>query len=160
MARPLHPVLAVDPDFVRSAPVRLVFAADLTAPPEAVHRALAQDTEGWTAWFDAVTSAVPTAVGRDIALKGGIRFQETVLTDEAPLRYAYRADATNAPGLRALLEEWALSPTPSSGTRLQWTFAADGSPAFRAALRLARPGLGHAFRTAARRLDRRLAGSR
>jgi hypothetical protein len=136
--------------------VRHTFTADLAAPPDAVHHALAKDTEGWAAWFDAVTSAVPTATGRDVALKGGIRFQEAVLDATPSARFTYRVDATNAPGLTALLEEWVLSPTPSGGTRLQWTFAADGVPAFRAVLRLARPGLARAFRLAARALDRRL----
>jgi uncharacterized protein YndB with AHSA1/START domain len=158
MTRRLHHTRTVDLDFVHSAPVRLVFSADLAAPPEAVHDALAKDTEGWAEWFDAVTAAVPTAAGRDVSLKGGIRFQETVLAADAPTRYAYRADATNAPGLHALLEDWTLSPTPASGTHLQWTFAADGSPVLRAALRLARPGLGRAFRAAARALDRRTSG--
>lgn len=154
----LRPTRPAGLDFCRSAPIRLVFTADLTTPPEAVHDALAQDTAGWTAWFDAVTAAVPTASGRDITLRGGIRFQETVLASDSPTRYAYRADATNAPGLHALVEEWALSPTPDHGTRLRWTFAADGSPVLRAALRLARPGVGLAFRRAARALDRRTIG--
>ncbi|WP_406275247.1 SRPBCC family protein [Actinacidiphila glaucinigra] len=138
-----------------AAPPR--FAADTAAPPEAVHAALAKDTEGWTAWFDAVTTAVPTATGRTVGLRGGIRFEETVLADEPPRRFAYRADATNAPGLRALLEEWALSPAAAGGTRVRWTFAADGPPALRTFLLMSRPGLGLSFRSAVRSLDRRLA---
>lgn len=74
-----------------------------------------------------------------------------------PRRFAYRADATNAPGLRALLEEWALSPTAVGGTRVRWTFAADGPPALRTFLLMSRPGLGLSFRSAVRSLDRRLA---
>ncbi|MFI2303778.1 SRPBCC family protein [Actinacidiphila glaucinigra] len=153
MKRRLRPTRQVDLGFLVSAPLRLVLAADTAAPPEAVHAALAKDTEGWTAWFDAVT----TATGRTVGLRGGIRCEETVLADEPPRRFAYRADATNAPGLRALLEEWALSPTAVGGTRVRWTFAADGPPALRTFLLMSRPGLGLSFRSAVRSLDRRLA---
>lgn len=155
MTRRLRPSRPVDLDFLASAPLRLVFAADVAAPPDAVHRALAKDTEGWPSWFGAVTAAVPTGTGRAITLRGGVRFEETVLADEPPRRFAYRVDATNVPGLHALLEEWALSPAPAGGTHVRWTFAADGSSALRNVLLLARPGLGLSFRSALRALDRR-----
>ncbi|MER5969773.1 SRPBCC family protein [Streptomyces sp. NPDC002055] len=158
MARRLRPV---DLDFVRTAPVRLVFRTGAAAPPEAVHRALAEDVTGWPRWFRAVAAVRPTdgGRGREVRLRGGVRFAETVMAAEAPDRYAYRVDATNAPALGALLEEWRLT-ADGAGTRVQWTFAADGPAPLRFALRLLRPGLGHAFRTAVRTLDRRLmAGS-
>ncbi len=117
MARRLRPVGL---DFVETAPVRLVFARELAAPPDAVFRALAEDVPGWTAWFSAVTSARPIGdgAGREIRLRGGTRFVETVLAAERPEVYAYRVDVTNAPGARALLEEWRLTPT-ATGTRLR-----------------------------------------
>jgi hypothetical protein len=40
---------------------------------------------------------------------------------------------------------------------VRWTFAVDGTAAFRVVVRLGRAGLGRAFRDAVRRLDRRLA---
>ncbi|MFF9497760.1 SRPBCC family protein [Streptomyces flaveolus] len=145
--------------FVESAPVRLVFAAEIAAAPEQVFRALAEDVPGWTAWFSAVTSARPIGegAGREIRLRGGTRFVEAVLTAQRPEVYAYRVDVTNAPGARALAEEWRLAPA-GPGTRVRWTFAADGTAPFRFALRLARPALGQAFRDAVTSLDRRLAG--
>ncbi|KUO16575.1 SRPBCC family protein [Streptomyces dysideae] len=157
-------------DFVETAPVRLVFAREIAAPPERVFRALAEDVPGWTEWFAAVTLARPTsptlgfaraggppsARGREIRLRGGTRFEETVLAAKEPEVYAYRADVTNAPGARALVEEWRLTPA-GTGTRVQWTFAADGTAAFRFTLKLARAGLGRAFRDAVTSLDRRLA---
>jgi uncharacterized protein YndB with AHSA1/START domain len=157
MARRLRPV---GPDFVETAPLRLVFARELAAPPEAVFSALAEDVSGWTEWFSAVTLARPTAdgTGREVRLRGGTRFEETVLVSEAPELYAYRVDATNAPGLRALVEEWRLTPS-GKGTRVQWTFAADGTAFFRAALVVGRCGLGRAFRGAMTTLDRRLASA-
>ncbi|WP_327685468.1 SRPBCC family protein [Streptomyces sp. NBC_00467] len=157
MPRRLHPV---ELDFAESAPVRLVFTGDISASPEAVYRALAEDVTDWPAWFDAVSSAVPTrdGAGRDVKLKGGIFFSETVMATDPHERYAYRVDTTNAPGLRALLEEWAITPT-AQGSRVRWTFAVDGPAPVRALLRLSRAGLGTSFRRAIRRLDRRLARS-
>ncbi|MFD9391370.1 SRPBCC family protein [Streptomyces sp. NPDC060000] len=143
--------------FVGTAPVRLVFAQEMSASPERVFHALAEDVSGWAEWFPAVTSVRPLddGAGRDVRLWGGGRFRETVLAAEGPRVYAYRVDVTNAPGARALVEEWRLSPA-GTGTRVQWTFAADGNGVFRAVLRPARAGLGRSFRGAVTRLDRRL----
>ncbi|HET9380628.1 MAG TPA: SRPBCC family protein [Streptomyces sp.] len=153
-----HRLRPVGPDFVRTAPVRIVFARGVAAPPAAVFRALAEDVVGWAEWFSAVTTARPVrdGAGREVRLRGGARFLETVLVAEAPDVYAYRVDVTNVPGARALAEEWRLVPI-GAGTRVRWTLAADGTAAFRGALHLARPGLGRAFRAAATALDRRLA---
>ncbi|MEU6670946.1 SRPBCC family protein [Streptomyces sp. NPDC046727] len=155
MARRLRPV---EIDFVRAAPVRLVFARQISAAPEQVFRALAEDVPGWTRWFSAVTLARATdgGAGREIRLRGGTRFEETILAAKAPEVYAYRVDTTNAPGVRALVEEWCLTPQ-GTGTRVQWTFAADGTAPFRFVLGLARAGLGRAFRDAMTSLDRLLA---
>ncbi|MEU2234411.1 SRPBCC family protein [Streptomyces vietnamensis] len=158
MARRLEPV---ELDFTTSAPVRLAFTVDLAAPPAAVYRSVAVEVGSLPSWFTAVTSAVPTGdgAGRTIRLRGGIAFEETILASEPDLRYAYRVDTTNAPGVTAMAEEWLLSPT-GTGTRLRWTMAVDGAAPFRFALRLAAPGVGFSFRDAARRLDRRLTPAR
>lgn len=154
MARQLRPIGL---EFVDTAPVRLVFAQDISASPEAVYRALAEDVPGWSEWFGAVTTARPTdgGAGREVRLKGGTRFQETVLAAKEAEVYAYRVDVTNAPGLRALVEEWRLTPA-GAGTRVQWTFAADGTAPLRFVLKLGRAGLGRTFRDAVTALDRRL----
>ncbi|MEU5807814.1 SRPBCC family protein [Streptomyces sp. NPDC059650] len=162
MARRLRPVGL---DFTETAPVRLAFETLIAAaPPEAVYRALAEDVEGWPGWFGAVTLARPThgGAGREVRLRGGVRLQETIMAaDVGQLRYAYRVDETNAPGVRALLEEWRLAPAgPGPGTRVRWTFAADGPAVFRLLLAGARPGLGRSFRGAVRALDARLAARR
>ncbi|MFB7586056.1 SRPBCC family protein [Streptomyces sp. NPDC056169] len=158
MARRLRPV---ELDFTATAPVRLAYTATLAAPPSAVYRSLAVEVGSMPAWFTAVVSAVPTAdgAGRTIRLRGGIVFEETILAAEPDVRYAYRVDLTNAPGVTALAEEWALSPA-GKGTHLRWTMAVDGAAPFRLALLLARPGLGLSFRDAARRLDQRLTPAR
>ncbi|WP_425247296.1 SRPBCC family protein [Streptomyces sp. NEAU-NA10] len=144
-------------DFVATAPVRLVFAREVSTPPERVFRALAEDVPGWAVWFPAVTSARPVdgGAGRDVRLRGGLRMRETVLAAKEPEVYAYRVDVTNAPGVRALVEEWRLTPA-GAGTRVRWTFAADGTAAFRGFLRPARAGMGRTFRDAVALLERRL----
>ncbi|MBM7173686.1 SRPBCC family protein [Streptomyces sp. G44] len=154
MARRLSPVGL---DFIETAALRHVFAREVSAPPEAVYRALADDLNGWPTWFASVTRCRPTddGKGRHVRLKGGTHFQETILATVEPERYAYRVDVTNAPGPRALVEEWRLAPA-GAGTRVQWTIAADGPPPFRLVLRLSRAGLGRAFRDAVTALDRRL----
>ncbi|WP_371673210.1 SRPBCC family protein [Streptomyces sp. NBC_00289] len=156
MARRLRPVGI---EFLEHAPVRLVFAREVSASPEAVFHALAEDVPGWAEWFSAVTLARPIDGGgrREIRLRGGTRFEETVLSARKAEVYAYRVDATNAPGVRALVEEWRLTPA-GSGTLVRWTFAADGPAPLRLILRLARGGLGRTFRGAVTALDRRLAG--
>lgn len=155
-----HRLTPVHLDFADSAPLRLVFTAEVRASPGAVYRALAEDVEEWPAWFTAVASARPTGqgTGREVRLRGGTRFQETIMSAEPGQRYAYRIDETNAPGVRAMLEDWRLAPTPS-GTRVQWTMAVAGNAPVRLVLRLARPGVARAFRDAVRKLDRRLAAA-
>ncbi|MDI9833221.1 SRPBCC family protein [Streptomyces sp. KAU_LT] len=155
-----HLLREVGLDFVGAAPVRHVFARETVAPPEAVYSALAEDVAGWTQWYGAVTLARPLDGGarREIRLMGGTRFEETVLAAERPEVYAYRVDLTNAPGSRAIVEEWRLAPA-GAGTRVQWTIAVDGTAPFRTSVRLARPGLARAFRGAVTSLDRRLAAS-
>lgn len=152
MAQRLRPV---GPEFVETAPVRLVFTRDMAAAPGAVHRALAEDLAGWPEWFSAVSSARPTEGGREVRLRGGTRFEETILAAKAPELYAYRVDVTNTPGARAWVEEWRLAPA-GTGTRVRMTFALDGTAAFRLVCRLIRPGVGRAFRNAVTALDRRL----
>lgn len=157
MARRLRPAGL---EFAESAPLRLVFAREVAAAPDAVYSALADDVTGWPEWFTAVTVCRPTdgGAGREVRLKGGTRFRETIVATEPAQRYAYRVDETNAPGLRALLEEWQLTPA-GTGTRVQWTFAADGAAPFRFAMKLGRAGMGRAFRDAVTALDRRLAAA-
>ncbi|MEV7976543.1 SRPBCC family protein [Streptomyces sp. NPDC086519] len=154
MTRRLRPVGL---DFVESAPVRLVFAHEMSAPPERVFHALNDDVPGWAEWFAAVTHAesVDDGTGREIRLKGGGRFRETIIAAKEAEVYAYRVDLTNAPGAHAIAEEWRLVPS-GGGTRVQWTFAVDGTAPFRLVVRMARAGLGRAFRSAVAELDRRL----
>jgi uncharacterized protein YndB with AHSA1/START domain len=153
-----HRLRPVGLDFIDIAPVRLVFAREMSAAPDAVFHALSDDVPGWAEWFAAVTSArsLDDGARRDIRLTGGGRFLETVIAAKEAEVYAYRVDVANAPGARALAEEWRLIPSGGGGTRVRWTFAADGNAAFRGVVRWARPGLGRAFKGAVAALDQRL----
>ncbi|MFF3692802.1 SRPBCC family protein [Streptomyces sp. NPDC002221] len=155
MARRLRPV---ELDFVDSAPVRLVYAARVSAGPDAVYRTLAEKVSQTPAWFSSVVAARPVdgGAGREVRLRGGVFFRETIMATVPGERYAYRIDETNTPGVAAMLEDWRLSPD-GSGTRVRWTMAVDGPALFRLTMRTARPGIGQSFRGAMRGLDRLLA---
>ncbi|NLU68181.1 SRPBCC family protein [Streptomyces sp. HNM0574] len=155
MARQLR---SVELGFAESAPVRLTFTAEVSAPPGAVYVSLAEDVTDWPRWFDAVLSAEPTGEGRGrrVRLRGGIVFDETILAATADERYAYRIDTTTAPGVTAMAEDWQLSPSGTGGTLVRWTMAVDGPAPVRMLLKLARPGVGKSFRDAMRGLDRLL----
>ncbi|MGW4911822.1 SRPBCC family protein [Streptomyces sp. NPDC004270] len=147
-----HQLRPVELDFVETAPVRLVFGREMTAAPEAVFRALAEDVPGWSRWMTGVKSARPTEHGREVRLQGGVRFEETVIASTSPEVYAYRVDTANVPGAGAWLEEWHLT-SYGAGTRVRMTFALDGTALFRAVCRLAAPGMGRAIREGLRALD-------
>lgn len=154
-----HRLRPVGLDFAETAPVRHVFALEISAPVEAVFRAL-EDVPGWVDWFPQVVRARPVGDGaeRCIRLRGGVRFRESIIAAEKPEVYAYRVDLTNAPGVRAIVEEWRLVPA-GGGTRVRWTFATDGTAAYRMFIRTVRPAQARAFRDAVTALDRRLTAS-
>ena len=157
--RMTHRLRQVGLDYAANAPLRLVFVAESTASPDEIFSALT-DVEKWPTWYRQVTRARSTedGEGREIHLMGLTRFHETVLAADPAGLYAYRVDETNAPGVRALLEEWRLAPSATAGgTRVQYTFAVDGTALLRAAIRLSGPGLRRSFRGAIRRLDQQLA---
>jgi uncharacterized protein YndB with AHSA1/START domain len=147
---------SVELEFTESAPVRLVFRQEARAAPEALFAALSE-VDSWPQWYGGVTGARLLEGGgqRVIHLRGGTRFLETIITTP-PTRYSYRIEETNAPGVRAMLEDWRLTPT-GTGTLVTYTLALDGHPVCRAVVRLLGPGLRRAFRDAVRTLDGRLA---
>ncbi|MCT9088646.1 SRPBCC family protein [Streptomyces sp. ASQP_92] len=155
MARRLRPV---ELDFAESAPVRLAFTTRLSAAPGAVYRALAEEVADTPVWFSSVAAARPLdgGAGREVRLRGGVFFRETIMATDPGERYAYRIDETNTPGVRALLEDWRLRPA-GPGTLVRWTMAGEGPALFRLAMRAAGPGIGQSFRGAMRALDRHLA---
>jgi hypothetical protein len=161
MAKRLRPVTA---EFLESAPTRLVFVSQLRAKPDEVFRELTEDASTWPLWFSSVRSAGYTGpppygvdAGRAVTLRGGAHFVERVVVWDEPHRFVYRVEQTNVPGILAWIEEWLLAPSAGGGTVVRFTISLDASPAVRAAVRLARPGISRSVHVAAARLDTRCA---
>lgn len=159
MLMTVRQIRSVGTEFAESAPVRLVFSTEIAAPPAAVYRALAEETGDWPEWFTAMSAARATPGGREVRLRMGGSFTETVLVAEPDVRYVYRVESTAVPGRHALLEEWLLAPAGAGGTRVRWTYAVDGTGALRLFMRAFRPGLARTFAESMRRLERRPAGA-
>jgi uncharacterized protein YndB with AHSA1/START domain len=159
MPKSLRPV---DLDFTASARHRVTVTHVLAASPEVVFAALAEDPAGWGAWFPGFTDAGryltpgPHGVGsqREVVARGS-RFLETILAWEPGRRWAFRVDEAGLPAVRALAEDFTLTPE-GTGTRVDYTMAQETSPGFVGGLviRLA----GGQLRTALQNLDRHLAG--
>ena len=127
---------AVDLDFLETARHRVTVTEVLPAPPEAVFAALAEDPAGWGAWFPGFSDAGryvtpgPHGVGsqREVFARGS-RFLETILVWEPGRRWAFRVDEAGLPAVRALAEDFTLTPE-GSGTRVDYTMAQETSPGF------------------------------
>ena len=154
---------AVDLDFTRTATHRVTVSEVLPAAPDAVFAALAEDPAGWGAWFPGFTDAGryltpgPHGVGsqREVFARGS-RFLETILVWEPGRRWSFRVDEAGLPAIRALAEDFRLTPE-GSGTRVDYTMAQETSPGFVGGLviRLA----GGQLRTALRNLGAHLAAT-
>lgn len=152
-------------EFVRTAPRRRSWSADLAAPPRQVFAALASDPDGWKGWFPNFTGGAWLAeapeggygVGarREVRLVRPVVFHETIMAYEEPARWAYRVDASTVPMCNALIEEWVVEER-GTGSRVTWTFAADPKLLISLTLRFAPFFMSSTFRRAMRRLDRRL----
>ncbi len=112
-----HSLRPVGLDFIDTAPVRLVFAREMSATPDAVFHALNDDVPGWAEWFSAVTSArsVDDGAGRDIRLTGGGHFRETVIAAKPAEVYAYRVGRVQARSVETSPTRRARGRWPRSG---------------------------------------------
>jgi hypothetical protein len=112
-------------DWVTSAPIRVVSTLDLAAPPERVFEVLA-DIGGWAGWYKGMrkvrVDGPATGVG---ALRtvwvGATSVQERFLVWEPAERMTFIITSMNIPGVRSMVEEWALSPGATAGTSLLTT---------------------------------------
>ncbi|SEO45691.1 SRPBCC family protein [Trujillonella endophytica] len=127
---------AVDLDFTTTAKHRVTVTEVLPASPDAVFAALAEDPAGWAAWFPGFTDGGryltpgPHGVGsqREVFARGS-RFLETILAWEPGRRWAFRVDEAGLPAVRALAENFTLTPE-GAGTRVDYTMAQETSPGF------------------------------
>jgi uncharacterized protein YndB with AHSA1/START domain len=130
MASDLAPV---DLSFFASAPHRTVREVQIAAPPEKVFDALARDPAGWGLWFPGFSkngrylTPSPHGVGSEREMRlGGTPLVETVIAWDEPTRWAFRVSRATMPGIRAMAEDYRITPK-DGGSVLTWTVALDGA---------------------------------
>ena len=125
---------AVELDFLKDAPNRWDFEAEVDAPPAVVFAAIAADPSTWTQWFPDLEEGSyegdgPPGVGtRRQVSQSGVTYRETMLAWDAPTRWAYRVDESSGDMFRALAEDWVVEPKGDHSV-VRWTFAIDPNPA-------------------------------
>ncbi len=150
----------VDLEFSRTAPIRLVFLADLGSPQAAVFDAISADPRNWT-WFPGLSEGryegpEPHGVGsiRQVRM-GDMTYRETILAWDAPHRWAYRVDEASVDIFAALVEDWIVEAN-DDGSKVMWIFASEP----RAGTDVAgmESMIGEVFREAMQSLDGHLRG--
>jgi hypothetical protein len=145
--------------FLTRAPFRQVHRGQVALPVDRVFAGLADRPESWPDWFSLARAchyegAPPHGVGtiRRLSLRGGIHARERMLAWDENRRLAYRIEEINAPGIRAFLEEWTLTPVAEDRTELQWLLAVDCTKPVALLLQAARRRIDHVFREGTRRM--------
>jgi hypothetical protein len=145
--------------FLQRAPLRQTRTRELEMPADQVFAELAGHPERWPRWFTPVRDCryegdAPFGVGtaRRLALRGGVVAHEQVLAWDENRRFAYRVEQLNVPGVRALMEEWTVSPVTPGRSTVQWVLAADCARPARMLLRTGRPLIDHVFEAATRKM--------
>jgi hypothetical protein len=133
----MHTLAFVTAEFLDQAPVRVTRAGVVPAPLAAVFAAYADRPEDWKLWCPGFTGGEwitppPHEVGSVRRVRaGGRTIEEKVLVYERDRRWAFAVVGLNAPGLRALIEDYAFEELPGLRTRITWTIAVDApGPAF------------------------------
>ena len=159
------PMRAVGLDFVDTAPVKLVFHAEVNATPEAVYAVLSGDPDGWK-WFPTLTGGrFPDGRGevgdpREV-LVFGTKATETVMAADPGRRWAFRVNTLSLPLAYALIEDWVLTEVPATSTRpiatrTSYTFALDPRPLAARTATFSGATIGAVFAKAAKNLDKLL----
>ena len=151
-------------DFFTSADYRCTCSATLAAPPQAIFEALTGDPAGWAAWNPGFskkghwTTPAPHGTGsvREVSMSG-VRYTDTILVWEEPSRWAFYVGLAGAPLVRALAEEYQISPS-GAGSMVQWTIAMKPRLALQALRPLTYEFLPRYFAKAMANLDRHLTG--
>jgi uncharacterized protein YndB with AHSA1/START domain len=113
------------------APVRIEREITVAATPDAVFAVLA-DHVGWTRWFDGMTRVrVDDAAEGTGALRtvwvAHTRVQEHFVVWEPGERLVFDIVNASVPGMRAMTEDWRLSPSGTGATSLHITIAVEPS---------------------------------
>lgn len=109
------------PAWIERAPILLTSAFSLTATPTEVFGVLA-DHRSWTTWFSGMRRVRVDGPAAGVgALRtvwvGPARVQERFLEWDPDVRLRFAVVGSNVPGLRTMVEDWALAPT-ANGTAL------------------------------------------
>ncbi|MFF0634047.1 SRPBCC family protein [Nocardia sp. NPDC004151] len=154
------PLTPTDDTFLTTAAHRYVHVVDLPGSPQAVWQLLIAD-DALASWSAAVTSVEwlsprPFRAGttRVVTLGGVVSLLERFYRWEPGSRMTFTVDAASIPGLKHFAEDIRLEPI-STGTRLTWTFALEGTPALRPLLTAASPLQRYVTQTIARGVARR-----
>lgn len=82
-----------------------------------------------------------------------VRAREILMVWDAGEQFAYRVHQTNARGVTAVMERWALTPSAGGRTRVSWTIAVDCAPPVRLLLRVSRRHVDRVFQDAMKRFE-------
>ncbi|MGW4872933.1 SRPBCC family protein [Streptomyces chartreusis] len=149
-----------DLGFLARAPVRRTRVRDLDAPADVVFEQLAAHPEHWPRWFGPANECryegpPPYGVGttRLLRLYRLVRAREILMVWDPGEQFAYRVHQTNARGVTAVMERWALTPSAGGRTRVSWTIAVDCAPPVRLLLRVSRRHVDKVFQDAMKRFE-------
>lgn len=124
----------VDLDFVRTAPLRIVFETTVRADRARMFRAVGVDAAGWKDWYPGFSrgryDGEPGVGARRVIRYRGVTFDETILAFDEPSRWTFRVDSATVPIAKSLVEEWTFDDHPD-GTLARWTFCAEPGPLLR-----------------------------
>jgi len=135
-----------EPGWCADAPIRIQHELRLPAAPARVFEVLA-DSPGWTRWFKGMRRVrVDGAASGVGALRtvwvGPTTVQEHFTEWEEDRRIAFHVVRSNSPGLRAMVEDYDLSPD-GEGTRLVITVGIEAKGPFRSVPGVVRFVVGH-----------------
>ena len=124
----------VDLDFVRTAPLRMVFETTVPVDRARVFHAVGVDAAGWKDWYPGFSGGsydgAPGVGARRVIRYRGVGFDETILAFDEPSRWTFRVDSATVPIAKALVEEWTFDEH-TDGTLARWTFCAEPGPLLR-----------------------------
>jgi hypothetical protein len=114
----------VGPEFLESAPVKLLAVVVVDAPPEAVFRAMERE-DAWKAALDldvTWTSARPFGVGttRTVRTSSGTELDEVFTAWDPGERMAFYMPGGSSRMFAAFYEDYALEPLDGGRCRLVW----------------------------------------
>lgn len=146
--------------FLESAPFRQTCTGELQAPAGAAFEQIAARPENWPRWFTPADDVhyegpPPYGVGsmRFFRLYRLVRAREQIIAWDPDERFAYQVHEVNVPGVRALMEQWMLTPLTDTTTGIRWTLAVDVRPVTRLLLQASRRHIDKLFHDSAHRLE-------